>query len=338
MDGIGDDDDDDAGCMVGRQPSPLPRSPTRRFMVAATGALAAVTADAPRLRRCRQGHASSASPSPSAPSPSTRASHSAGRGPPGVPVPPALPSMASMCARPGCAGLRPHAGLRLPLLLHDARGRCFATSASRPAARDSLRNRSVLMYALAGTLLAGAVTYASVPLYKMFCRVTGYGGTTARASAHSLQDVEPIRARRIRVHFNADRGASMRWKFQPQQRELVVVPGEAALAFYKATNPSSEPVVGISTYNVIPFEAGQYFNKIQCFCFEEQRLDPGETVDLPVFFYIDSAFDADPALERVNDITLSYTFFEARDTSASALAARTAVAANAAGRAATPLH
>lgn len=94
---------------------------------------------------------------------------------------------------------------------------------------------------------------------------------------------------------------------------LQVVPGETALAFYSAKNPTDHPVVGISTYNVIPFEAGAYFNKIQCFCFEEQQLNPHEEVDLPVFFYIDPDFIEDPKMELVDSITLSYTFFESKD-------------------------
>lgn len=92
-----------------------------------------------------------------------------------------------------------------------------------------------------------------------------------------------------------------------------VSPGETALAFYTARNPTNQPVIGISTYNVIPFEAGQYFNKIQCFCFEEQQLNPNEEVDMPVFFYIDPEFCDDPKMEFVDEITLSYTFFEAKE-------------------------
>ncbi|CAG2062366.1 unnamed protein product [Timema podura] len=122
-----------------------------------------------------------------------------------------------------------------------------------------------------------------------------------------------VKDRLITIKFNADRGASMQWKFRPQQTEVKVAPGETALAFYTAENPTDNPVTGISTYNVIPFEAGQYFNKIQCFCFEEQLLNPHEQVDMPVFFYIDPEFAEDPKMELVNSIVLSYTFFEARE-------------------------
>jgi len=104
----------------------------------------------------------------------------------------------------------------------------------------------------------------------------------------------------------------MQWNFRPQQTEVTLYAGETALAFYTAKNPTPSPIDGISTYNVIPFEAGQYFNKIQCFCFEEQRLNPGEEVDMPVFFYIDPEFLEDPFLEEVDEIHLSYTFFESK--------------------------
>lgn len=125
--------------------------------------------------------------------------------------------------------------------------------------------------------------------------------------------MEKVKDRVISIKFNADLAASMRWNFKPQQYEIKVAPGETALAFYTATNPTNRPVIGISTYNVIPFEAGQYFNKIQCFCFEEQMLNPNEEVDMPVFFFIDPEFAEDPKMEFVDEITLSYTFFEAKD-------------------------
>ena len=125
--------------------------------------------------------------------------------------------------------------------------------------------------------------------------------------------MEKVKDRVLRIRFNADIGASMRWNFKPQQQEIKVIPGETALAFYTARNPTDKPVIGISTYNVIPFEAGAYFNKIQCFCFEEQQLNPHEEVDMPVFFYIDPEFIEDPKMETVDTITLSYTFFEAKE-------------------------
>nr|KAF6295406.1 cytochrome c oxidase copper chaperone COX11 [Myotis myotis] len=143
---------------------------------------------------------------------------------------------------------------------------------------------------------------------------TGLGGSVAAGhSSDQIENMVPVKDRIIKVTFNADVHASLQWNFRPQQTEIYVVPGETALAFYKAKNPTDKPVIGISTYNVVPFEAGQYFNKIQCFCFEEQRLNPQEEVDMPVFFYIDPEFAEDPRMVNVDLITLSYTFFEAKE-------------------------
>uniref|UniRef100_A0A3P9MCB0 Cytochrome c oxidase assembly protein COX11, mitochondrial n=1 Tax=Oryzias latipes TaxID=8090 RepID=A0A3P9MCB0_ORYLA len=176
------------------------------------------------------------------------------------------------------------------------------------------RNRTVLTYiAAAGVGMIG-LSYASVPLYRLYCQATGLGGTAvAGHNADQVETMKPVRERVIKVTFNADTHASIQWNFRPQQTEIYVVPGETALAFYRAKNPTDKPIIGISTYNVVPFDAGQYFNKIQCFCFEEQRLNPREEVDMPVFFYIDPEFDDDPRMARVDTITLSYTFFEAKE-------------------------
>jgi cytochrome c oxidase assembly protein subunit 11 len=160
-------------------------------------------------------------------------------------------------------------------------------------------------------MLGGA--YAGVPLYRMICQTTGLGGEIKQGhDATKVATMKVNRNRVIRVRFNADTASSMQWNFKPHQAEIKLLPGETALAFYKAKNPTDKPIIGISTYNVVPFEAGQYFNKIQCFCFEEQRLNPHEEVDMPVFFYIDPEFCEDPKLEKVDMITLSYTFFEAK--------------------------
>ncbi|XP_060535108.1 cytochrome c oxidase assembly protein COX11, mitochondrial [Cylas formicarius] len=173
--------------------------------------------------------------------------------------------------------------------------------------------RSTVYYVTAAGLVTVGLSYAAVPLYRMFCQAYSYGGTTAAGhDAEKVASMRPLRTKPITIKFNADKSASMRWNFKPQQTEITVYPGETALAFYTAVNPSDVPVVGISTYNVVPFEAGQYFNKIQCFCFEEQMLNPHEQVDMPVFFYIDPEIDEDPYLEFCDEITLSYTFFEAK--------------------------
>jgi cytochrome c oxidase assembly protein subunit 11 len=139
------------------------------------------------------------------------------------------------------------------------------------------------MYATAGAICVVGISYAAVPLYQIFCQATGYGGTTQQASEEKFKNMKPVPgARQLTVHFNADTSSSMPWTFVPQQRVVKVVPGETALAFYTAHNPTDAPVTGVSTYNVTPMRAGLYFNKIQCFCFEEQRLRPHEEIDMPV--------------------------------------------------------
>ncbi|PIA63680.1 hypothetical protein AQUCO_00201196v1 [Aquilegia coerulea] len=162
------------------------------------------------------------------------------------------------------------------------------------------------------------LTYASVPLYRTFCQITGYGGTIQRKESveekivrHEKDGFAPTR--NIVVQFNADVSDGMQWKFSPTQREVKVKPGESALAFYTAENCSSAPITGVSTYNVTPMKAGKYFNKIQCFCFEEQCLLPGEQIDMPVFFYIDPEIETDPTMDGVNNLILSYTFFKVQE-------------------------
>ncbi|XP_032994614.1 cytochrome c oxidase assembly protein COX11, mitochondrial isoform X1 [Lacerta agilis] len=176
------------------------------------------------------------------------------------------------------------------------------------------RNKTVLTYLAAGVVGVAGMSYAAVPLYRLYCQATGLGGSAvAGHGSGEIETMVPVKDRIIKVTFNADVHASLQWNFRPQQTEVYVVPGETALAFYKAKNPTDKPIIGISTYNVVPFEAGQYFNKIQCFCFEEQRLNPHEEVDMPVFFFIDPEFAEDPRMASVDLITLSYTFFEAKE-------------------------
>lgn len=176
------------------------------------------------------------------------------------------------------------------------------------------RNKTAAVYAVGIAIAVAGLSYAAVPLYKVFCQVTGYGGTTQTSSQEKFKNMKPVEgARQITVYFNADASASMPWKFKPQQRAVKVVPGETALAFYTAYNPLDKPVTGVSTYNISPMRAGLYFNKIQCFCFEEQRLRPHEEIDMPVFFYIDPEFLNDPAMNKIKTITLSYTVFRTGD-------------------------
>ncbi|XP_014482311.1 PREDICTED: cytochrome c oxidase assembly protein COX11, mitochondrial [Dinoponera quadriceps] len=173
--------------------------------------------------------------------------------------------------------------------------------------------RSTVFYWTGLGVLVVGLSYAAVPLYRIFCQAYSYGGTiTTGHDASKVSTMLPVKNRKIKVKFTADTALSMQWNFKPQQLEMTIVPGETALAFYTATNPTDKQVIGISTYNVLPFEVGQYFNKIQCFCFEEQMLSPHEQVDMPVFFYIDPEFTEDPKMEFIDDIILSYTFFEAK--------------------------
>ncbi|XP_068618585.1 cytochrome c oxidase assembly protein COX11, mitochondrial [Battus philenor] len=184
----------------------------------------------------------------------------------------------------------------------------------RGISNERKKIRSTLNYMIALGVMTVGLSYAAVPLYRIFCQAYSYGGTTGQVEAtDNVSNMKAVRERPIKVRFNADVASSMQWNFKPQQGDITVLPGETALAFYTARNPTDKPVVGISTYNVIPFEAGQYFNKIQCFCFEEQMLNPHEQVDMPVFFYIDPEFTEDPKMEFVEEIVLSYTFFEAKE-------------------------
>ncbi|KAJ0245259.1 Cytochrome c oxidase assembly protein COX11 [Hirschfeldia incana] len=177
------------------------------------------------------------------------------------------------------------------------------------------KSKKMLYYLTAVVFGMVGLTYAAVPLYRTFCQATGYGGTVQRKETveekiarHSESGT--VTEREIVVQFNADVSDGMQWKFTPSQREVRVKPGESVLAFYTAENKSSSPITGVSTYNVTPMKAGVYFNKIQCFCYEEQRLLPGEPIDLPVFFYIDPEFETDPRMDGINNLILSYTFFK----------------------------
>uniref|UniRef100_A0A1I8AXB5 Cytochrome c oxidase assembly protein COX11, mitochondrial n=1 Tax=Meloidogyne hapla TaxID=6305 RepID=A0A1I8AXB5_MELHA len=155
------------------------------------------------------------------------------------------------------------------------------------------------------------LSFAFIPFFKILCETTSFTGITQIAeNLDKIVNMERVDDCLICVQFNADVPSSMQWKFKPLQDEIYVSPGETALAFFTAYNPTNKPIVGISTYNLSPFQAAYYFNKIQCFCFDEQILNPGEEVDLPVFFYIDPDFVNDPLLEDVHNLLLSYTFFE----------------------------
>ncbi|KAI0065315.1 hypothetical protein BV25DRAFT_1822472 [Artomyces pyxidatus] len=176
------------------------------------------------------------------------------------------------------------------------------------------RNRTLLMYTSAVIVLAVGVTYAAVPLYRMFCAATGFAGTPVVGTGRFEPDrLVPVKgAKRIKVHLNADRSEQLPWTFTPQQKYVTVLPGETSLAFYKAKNTSEQDIIGIATYNVTPDRIAPYFAKVECFCFEEQKLLAGEEVDMPLLFFIDKDVLEDPACRNLDDIVLSYTFFRAR--------------------------
>lgn len=246
-------------------------------------------------------------------------------------------------------------------------------ASAKPQPNESMHDRNVKIasYAVAAVIGALGATYAAVPLYKIFCQTTGFGGTTQRvnltdwaesqesrestgrgkvsqalwdklidmsnvpsqmlpgggpgSSSHgrgaktwtdeeAAAKLASLRPRKdgklITVRFDSTVGDVLPWSFIPAQLDVKVVPGETALSFFTATNHSDKAITGVATYNVHPPKVGLYFNKIQCFCFEEQRLLPGETVDMPVFFFIDPEFTDDPQMKHVNNVTLSYTFFQ----------------------------
>ena len=187
-----------------------------------------------------------------------------------------------------------------------------STSASH-GDRVRERNKNVALYMTSVAIATLGLAYAAVPLYKMFCQATGFGGTTVETTMEKANAMQPVvGAKKLTISFSGQTSSSLPWKFKPQQREMKVVPGETALAFFTASNPTDKPITGVATYNVTPNKAGNYFHKIQCFCFDEQRLRPHEEVDMPVFFYIDPAFLEDVSMTDVTNICLSYTFFKAK--------------------------
>ena len=155
-------------------------------------------------------------------------------------------------------------------------------------------------------VVMGALAWASVPFYDWFCRVTGFGGVTNVAEYES----DVILDQTIKVRFDASLDRDMPWTFKPAQREMTLRIGETGLAFYEAHNPTDRTVAGTAAYNVTPYEAGGFFDKIACFCFEEQILQPGETVMMPVSFFVDPAIVDDREGQYVHTITLGYTFYE----------------------------
>lgn len=161
--------------------------------------------------------------------------------------------------------------------------------------------------AIVGGVVVGmlGLAYAAVPLYELFCRVTGYGGTTQRVELTDARVID----REMNVRFVANVHRDMPWNFKPTQISQKLKVGEQGLAYYEAHNPTDYTIVGRATYNVAPHKAGSYFSKVDCFCFTEQILKPGERVDMPIVYYIDPEIDQDINLNEVTEVTLSYTFF-----------------------------
>ncbi len=178
---------------------------------------------------------------------------------------------------------------------------------------DNTAQRRNARMALGFAGLAGGMVglaFAAVPLYDAFCRITGYGGTTQVAGAASGTVLD----RTITVEFDANVGRGLPWEFKPLQRSQTIQVGENGLAFYQVTNTSDRPIVGQATYNVTPVKMGPYFAKIDCFCFTEQLVQPGQTINMPVSYFVDPALAEDEHADEITTVTLSYTFFPSPET------------------------
>jgi len=175
---------------------------------------------------------------------------------------------------------------------------------------DNARKSRNLAFALVGIVVGMiGLAYASVPLYDLFCRVTGYGGTTQQADLAPTEILD----REMTIAFDANTSRNMPWEFKPIKRTVKLKVGETGIAFYEAYNPTDKVIKGTAAFNVTPQKIGQYFTKIDCFCFTEQVLQPGERVDMPVTFFVDPEIDQDVNAKDVETITLSYTFFVVED-------------------------
>ncbi len=174
--------------------------------------------------------------------------------------------------------------------------------------------RSAMMAGLMGLGMLG-LGFAAVPLYEVFCRVTGYAGTTQRVDAAEAATVQAT-SKVMSIRFDSNVNSALPWSFKPEQAVDHVTVGARDMAIFLATNNSDQPVVGTATFNVTPLLAGKYFNKVQCFCFSEQLLKPGQTMRMPVLYYVDPAILDDPETRDIKEITLSYTFYRSDDAQA----------------------
>lgn len=171
-----------------------------------------------------------------------------------------------------------------------------------PRARS---HRNVVILCAGFVLAMAGASYAAVPLYQMFCQITGFGGSTKVATSAPTGALDRV----VEVRFDANVSPNLPWAFAPEVRSMQVRVGETALAYYRVENKGREPITASATYNVTPVQSGYHFAKMQCFCFTDQTLQPGESMDMPVVFFIDPAFMDDPEVASVKTITLSYTFF-----------------------------
>lgn len=167
-------------------------------------------------------------------------------------------------------------------------------------------NKKIAMSMVGVVLLMGSLAWASIPLYDWFCRTTGFGGIPNSSESAS----EIVLDKTIKVRFDASIDRGLEWEFKPVEREIELKIGDTGIAFYEAYNPTNRRIAGTASYNVAPFDAGVYFTKIACFCFEQQILEPGERVQMPVTFFVDPQIIEDRDAKFTNVITLSYTFYE----------------------------
>jgi len=188
----------------------------------------------------------------------------------------------------------------------------MAVGATSGSNRSNVR---VGLYALAGALVMLGMGFAAVPLYRIFCQVTGFGGTTQRANEGEAGAVQ-ISSQTISVRFDSNTSPELPWHFAPSQVTQEMKIGERRLAFYTSENQSNMPITGVASFNVEPEGAGLYFKKIHCFCFNQQTLQPGQKVEMPVQYFVDPAILDDPDTKNIRQITLSYTFHKSADQSA----------------------
>lgn len=188
---------------------------------------------------------------------------------------------------------------------------------SDPTSNIRRKNRRLALVCLTVFLSMSGLALAAAPIYRAFCQVTGWDGTVRKADAAPDQILD----REVTIRFDAN-VRDIPWTFTPSQISQTIHVGAQSVAFYKVTNRSDKPITGQASYNVVPETAGAHFHKLSCFCFTEQTIQPGETVEFPVVYFVDPAYAADPEMDRNQEITLSYTFFEVPNASQTVAAAK----------------